>query len=121
MAEVQPVDEPSAVEAGVQPRRCLPLVTGCGCADRCADGFQQADGTWGVVRPWGDSALAEVTLTRRCFDSRGVSYAEGHQPAAAALCIHVFAEPTGCGGECIPRTEFLRCALDDEHGCGPAE
>lgn len=103
----------SAPPEAFQPRLCLPLVSGCGCADRCADGLQQADGSWGVVRPFGDSALDEVTLGRRCFDPRGVSFHEGSAPEGAELCVDVFLADQVCGGECVPRTEFLRCALED--------
>lgn len=122
-ASTEPAATPSHEEPRVaaprQARRCLPLLNGCGCADRCADGFQQADGSWGVVRPMGRSALDAVTLERRCFDPRGVSYAEGGEPAEADDCIDVFAEPMACGGECIPRTEFLLCGVGDDGSCGP--
>ncbi len=80
----------------------------------------QANGSWGVVRPLGDSALTEVTLERRCFDHQGTIYIEGQQPAEATRCIDVFLELSGCGGLCIPQTDFLDCALDPDHGCGPA-
>ena len=108
---------PSDDEPAVQAHRCLPLVSGCGCAERCGDGFQQANGSWGVVRPLGDSALDEVAVGRRCFDARGVSYDASSAPASASLCVDVFLEPQICGGECIPRTEFLHCASSDDHEC----
>ena len=120
-ASEAPVSETPASTQGTteQARRCLPVVHGCGCAERCGDGFQQADGSWGIVRPMGDSALEAVTLERRCFDSTGVSYPEEGHPPAASNCIDVFYDQTPCGGECIPRTDFLSCALNDEGNCAP--
>ena len=129
-APAAPTDPSSATAAttgavddldGVQSRRCLPLLNGCGCADGCGDGFSQRGRGWGVVRPWGDSALDEVTRERRCFDSRGVSYLEHDAPAAASNCIDVFVAPMACGGECIPTTDFLRCSIDPDGGCGPSQ
>jgi len=108
---------PPRDEHAAQARRCLALVSGCGCADRCGDAFQQSDGSWGVVRPLGNGAPEEVSLGRRCFDDRGTSYEEGSAPASATLCIDVLLEAQFCGGACMPRTDFLRCQLDDDDDC----
>lgn len=100
--------------------RCLPLVSGCGCAWVCAMTMHVLpDGAHEVVHDLQDSALARATVERWCFDD------EGHgSPAAAARptqrrCLDVFYDGSGCGGECIPRTDLLRCGLVGTR-CAPA-
>lgn len=106
-----PVTDPTTSSG--QARACLPLVGGCGCADRCGDGFQQSDGSWGIVEEMADSALAPVDRRRRCFDAAGRSYPVTGAPPEASDCRDVFELPQDCGGECEPRTEFLRCGFRD--------
>ncbi len=112
-----PTEAPTAVaatEAQPQARRCLPVVHGCGCAYRCGDGFQQADGSWGITNPLADSMLDAVELQHWVFDDAG----RGHHPSSdnpVPGSIPVFYDRTPCGGECIPTTTYLSCETDN--GC----
>ncbi len=111
--------EPPTPPTGVpQSRRCLPLVSGCGCAHRCADGFQQADLSWGVPRPMGDSALDPVDLQQWVFDAAGSGHMRVGEERDGEV-IEVFYDRTPCGGECIPSRTFLSCGLIDG-SCSPA-
>lgn len=107
-----PSTETVATQYARQARRCLPLL---GCDRRCGDGFQQADESWGVVRPWGDSALIEVTLDEQC-----------HGEGTDRECMDVFVDPAACGGsnpgfrqafDIEPLLERQGCGFDDERRC----
>lgn len=96
-------------EAG---RRCLPIVSGCGCAYACAVSMRALDGgVYEVSHDLQDSRLDRVTVERWCFDADGRGSPASHASAAQRTCAEVFFDGTGCGGECIPRADLLRCAL----------
>ena len=99
----------SAPAAAAEPR-CLPLVSGCGCAYVCAESMFQLDAThFDVVHDLQDSRLDRVTIERWCFDAQGHGTPEAANQAKGARCLEVFFDDTPCGGECIPSVEMLRC------------
>jgi hypothetical protein len=89
---------------------CHPIVSGCGCAYQCARGLRVIrQGRWQVIHDDQDSRTDEATLEHWCFDDAGHGYPARGAPANAKRCLDVFHDGTGCGGECIPTTEYLGC------------
>jgi hypothetical protein len=89
----------------------LPLVSGCGCAYRCAQGVRaRADGGWDVTHDLLDSTTIPASIERWCFDEKGSGHPELGAPKDATNCQRVFHDRTPCGGECVPSTQYLRCA-----------
>jgi hypothetical protein len=110
---VAPVATPAApITARTNERRCLPLVSGCGCASVCALTMNLLpDGAHEVTHDLQDSRLDRATIERWCFDAAGHGSPAQGARAEQRQCLDVFFDGTACGGECIPRTDVLRCAL----------
>ncbi len=89
--------------------RCLPIVSGCGCAYQCARGLEEnAAGQWRVVHEHLRSTTILATIERRCFD------ALGHVVATSERCLDVFDDRSPCTGKCAPTTEYLDCRADGD-------
>lgn len=115
-AVTTPLATRPAVTAPVDGPRCLPIVSGCGCAYACASTVHLLDGgVHEVAHDLQDSRLDRVTVARWCFDAAGHGAPEQHANPAQRDCIEVFFDGTPCGGECIPRTDVLRCASVENH------
>lgn len=115
---------PARAATGAQPRdagrRCLPLVSGCGCAYVCALTMHTLDGgVHEVVHDLQDSRLDRATVARWCFDADGHGSPAERASASERSCVEVFFDGSGCGGECVPRADLLRCTLT-EGGCTAA-
>jgi len=107
---VAPRTDPVAARAAE--RRCLPLVSGCGCAYVCALTMNLLpDGAHEVTHDLQDSRVDRATIERWCFDAAGHGSPASAARADQRQCMEVFFDGTGCGGECVPRTDVLRCAL----------
>jgi hypothetical protein len=107
-----PAASPAAPVGVVGERRCLPLVSGCGCAYVCALTMNLLpDGAHEVTHDLQDSRLDRATIERWCFDAAGHGSPASAARADQRQCTEVFFDGTGCGGECIPRTDVLRCTL----------
>ena len=92
------------------PRRCLPLVSGCGCATVCALTMRVLpDGAHEVTHDHQDSRLDRATIERWCFDDTGRGSPAIVANASQRRCISVFYDGSSCGGECIPSLDALRC------------
>lgn len=93
--------------------RCLPVVSGCGCAYVCGESIRcNPDGTYEIVHDFLDSATVSASVERWCFDAAGHGSPEAREgEVASAACLEVFFDGTPCGGECIPTTEFSRCGV----------
>ncbi len=110
----------ASVERRSDGPRCLPIVSGCGCAYACALTVHLLDGgVHEVAHDLQDSRLDRVTVERWCFDEAGHGAPERGANPAQRGCIEVFYDGTPCGGECVPRTDVLRCALV-ENRCAAA-
>jgi hypothetical protein len=116
-ASEPPVAEPPPTEPAEA--RCLPIIHGCGCAYQCALGEPREDGRWDVTHAAQDSRIDVATLERRCFDTQGRSFLESDDLPDPVRCMDVYYDQSPCGGECIPTTEFLDCAIR-EGSCAPA-
>lgn len=88
---------------------CLPVVSGCGCAYQCGRAMKKTDVGWMISHDLQDSRLDEAEVARWCFDALGRGAPSAVAPANATRCLDVFYDRSACGGECIPRTEFLSC------------
>ena len=109
---------PARTATAAQPRdegrRCLPLVSGCGCASVCALTMHTRDGgVHEVSHDLQDSRLDRATVARWCFDADGRGSPAERASATERNCIEVFFDGSPCGGECIPRADLLRCTLTE--------
>lgn len=111
-----PPAHPAVSAAPIDGPRCLPIVSGCGCAYACASTVHLLDGgVHEVAHDLQDSRLDRVTVARWCFDAAGHGSPERRANPAQRDCVEVFFDGTPCGGECIPRTDVLRCASVENH------
>lgn len=94
---------------------CLPIVSGCGCAYACAWSVRRIDvTTYEVAHDFQDSRLDRVVVERACFDAAGTRTSHTAESGSPSGCIDVFYDRTPCGGECIPRPEYLHCGFVGE-------
>lgn len=115
----EPRPELSSTSESGQPRACLPRISGCGCAYACAAGFQQADGSWGVVDPMADSALRPVRRAIGIRDAQGKIW----PPSPAETDdsngrLDAFFDNTPCGGECVAQPRYESC-VERQGECVP--
>jgi hypothetical protein len=106
------IADPAADARPAPPKEVLslPLVSGCGCAYRCAQGVRpRGDGGWDITHDLLDSTTMPATIERWCFDAKGHGYPEIGAPKEATDCQRVFHDRSPCGGECIPSTQYLHC------------
>jgi hypothetical protein len=109
-------EQPAAVHAANETAAptCRPLVSGCGCAYACAEGFEETSPKrWRVIHDGLDSTTIDAVLQDWCFDEAGHGFpvhAINTPPPTDRRCIEVFYDQSPCGGECIPTTEHLGCA-----------
>ncbi len=111
-ASPSPSSAPAAVVTAPisEARRRLPIVSGCRCAYACATSVRALDGgVYEVTHDLQDSRLDRATIERWCFDRDGRGSPSRAATALQTRCFEVFYDGTPCGGECVPRTDVLRC------------
>lgn len=95
---------------------CRPVVSGCGCAYRCARSVEDLGEARHRVTPASEGEPADVVeLQRWCFDADGRGGPEAIADATRTRCLEVFYDRSPCAGECIPNARWLDCS---ERDCG---